>query len=54
MMKDYKQKMQPAPSRLLAGFGAVTPSQKPEDWKKVREDMETAMAEEVDKEDDNA
>jgi hypothetical protein len=24
-----------------------TPKQKPEDWKKIREDMEAAMAEEV-------
>src|ERR687895_2133279 len=40
-------KLKPAPSRLLAGFGAATPTQKPEDWRKIREDMEAAMAEEV-------
>jgi antitoxin PrlF len=40
-------KLKPAPSRLLAGFGAATPTQKPEDWKKIREDMEAATAEEV-------
>jgi hypothetical protein len=40
-------KLKPAPSRLLAGFGAAKPTQKPEDWKKIREDMEAAMAEEV-------
>jgi AbrB family looped-hinge helix DNA binding protein len=27
-------KRKPAPSRLLAGFGAAQPTQKPEDWKK--------------------
>jgi AbrB family looped-hinge helix DNA binding protein len=40
-------KLKPAPSRLLAGFGAATPTQKPEDWRQIREDMEAAMAEEV-------
>jgi antitoxin PrlF len=40
-------KLKPAPSRLLAGFGAATPTQKPEDWRKIREDMEAAIAEEV-------
>jgi antitoxin PrlF len=40
-------KLKPAPSRLLAGYGAATPTQKPENWKKIREDMEAAMAEEV-------
>jgi hypothetical protein len=53
-MTDYRQKQKPAPSRLLAGFGAVTPIQKPEDWRKIREAMEAAMAEEVDKEHDNS
>jgi hypothetical protein len=46
-MTDYKQNKKPVPSRLLAGFGAVTPRQKPEDWRKVRAEMEEAMAEEV-------
>lgn len=44
-------KLEPATSQLLAGFGAVKPRQKPEDWRKVREDMEVAMAEEVAAED---
>jgi AbrB family looped-hinge helix DNA binding protein len=39
--------LKPAPSRLLAGYGAATPTQKPEDWRQIREDMEAAMAEEV-------
>ncbi len=40
-------KLKLAPSRLLAGFGAAQPTQKPEDWRQIREDMEAAMAEEV-------
>jgi hypothetical protein len=36
----------------MKGFGAVMLRQKPEDWRKIREDMEAAMAEEVSKEDD--
>jgi hypothetical protein len=52
-MVDNKQKRKQAPSRLLAGFGAVPARQKPEEWRKIRSDMEEAMAEEVSKEDDN-
>jgi hypothetical protein len=51
MMTDSTHHKKPAPSQLLAGFGAVTPKHKPEDWRKVREDMEVAMAEEVAAED---
>jgi hypothetical protein len=46
-MTDYRQKPKPATSQLLAGFGAVTAKEKPEDWRKVRAEMEEAMAEEV-------
>jgi hypothetical protein len=46
-MPDYKYKLKSAPSRLLAGFGAVTPRQRPEDWRKVRAVVEEAMAEEA-------
>jgi hypothetical protein len=49
-MADNKHDLKPAPSRLLTGFGhvrrgfgAVTPRQKPEDWRKVREEMEEAI-----------
>jgi hypothetical protein len=52
-MTNHKHKLKLAPSRILAGFGAVTPKQRPEDWRKVREDMEAAMAEEVVAEDAN-
>jgi antitoxin PrlF len=44
-------KLKPATSQLLAGFGAVTPKEKPENWRKVRAEMEEAMAEEVAAED---
>jgi antitoxin PrlF len=44
-------KLKPAPSRLLEGFGAVTPRNKPEDWRKVRREAEAALAEEVAAED---
>jgi hypothetical protein len=50
-MTDYSQKRKPPPSQLLAGFGAVTPRQKPEDYRLVREAMEAAMAEEIAAED---
>ena len=40
-------KLKPATSQLLAGYGAVKPIHKPEDWKKVRAEMEEAVAEEV-------
>jgi hypothetical protein len=49
-MKDYNQKKS-VPSPLLAGFGAVTAKEKPEDWRKVRAEMEEAMADEVAAED---
>jgi antitoxin PrlF len=44
-------KLKPATSQLLAGFGAVTPKEKPEDWRKVRAEMEEAAADEVAAED---
>lgn len=40
-------KLRPAVSRVAAGYGAVTPRRQPEDWRKVREAIEEAMAEEV-------
>jgi hypothetical protein len=51
-MADYKHKLKSAPSRVLAGFGAVIPKQKPEDWRKVRREMEAAVSSEVNREDD--
>ena len=39
--------LQKANSRLLAGYGAVTPAARPEDWQAVRETTEQLVAEEV-------
>ena len=50
-IKGDEVKLKPATSCLLEGFGAVAPTQKPENWGKVREDMEAAMADEVAAED---
>lgn len=40
-------KIKLAPSKLLAGYGAVAPTKRPEDWHAVREAVEQAIAEEV-------
>lgn len=44
-------KLKPASSTLLAGYGAVAPRKKPENWQQVRSEMEQAIAEEVEAED---
>jgi len=36
-----------ASSKLLAGYGAVTPRQRPEDFRAIREECEQGVAEEV-------
>ena len=40
-------KVKPRESVLLEGFGAVTPHDRPEDWAKIREEMEAHMAEDA-------
>jgi len=40
-------KIERAQSKLLKGFGAVTPHQRPEDWRAIREAVEEGIAEEV-------
>lgn len=40
-------RVKPAPSRLLSGFGIATPHNRPEDWAKVREDVEEMIAEDA-------
>ncbi len=40
-------KISRAESKLLKGFGAVKPRSRPEDFKKVREEFEKGVAEEV-------
>lgn len=44
-------KLKSAPSKLLEGYGAVTPRKKPEDWKEVRAKVELDIAQEVATED---
>lgn len=39
--------IKPVPSDLLAGFGAVQPKERPEDFMRMREDMQEWVAEEV-------
>jgi AbrB family looped-hinge helix DNA binding protein len=39
--------LRPATSKLLAGYGAVTPKHRPEDFQAVREEFEKGVAEEV-------
>ncbi len=39
-------KLTRADSVLLKGYGAVKPKEKPEDWRKVRSEVEKAIAEE--------
>lgn len=40
-------KISRAESKLLKGYGSVTPRNRPEDFKKVREEFEKGVAEEV-------
>lgn len=40
-------KIRPAASKLLAGFGAVAPYQRPEDWHEVEEAVQQLMAADV-------
>ncbi len=40
-------KISRATSKLLAGYGSVTPRNKPEDFQKLREEFEKGVAEEV-------
>jgi AbrB family looped-hinge helix DNA binding protein len=46
-VKDGVVQISRASSKLLAGFGAVTPRGKPEDFQKLREEFEKGVAEEV-------
>jgi AbrB family looped-hinge helix DNA binding protein len=39
-----------APSKILKWYGSVTPKQQPEDFQRVREEFEEAVAEDVDRE----
>ena len=39
--------LRPAGSTLLTGYGAVTPTRKPEDWRAVREVVEQGIVDET-------
>lgn len=42
-----KVTLKPAPSKIAKYFGIVTPRKRPEDWKKMRAEVEQAIADEV-------
>jgi antitoxin PrlF len=42
--------LRPATSRLLRWYGSVTPKDRPEDFRKMREEFEEGVAEEADAE----
>jgi len=46
-MQGDRAIVRPAPSSLLEGFGAVAPGQRPEDFGRIREEIERAIAEEA-------
>lgn len=46
-LKGEVVELRPAPSRILQGYGAVSPRHRPEDWTKVRAEIEQSIAEEV-------
>lgn len=43
--------LRPSKSKLLEGYGAVSPRKRPENWRKVRAEIEEAVAQEVGSED---
>lgn len=49
-IRGKEARIRSASSDLLAGFGAVQPKEKPEDFKRMREEMQEWVAEEVLKE----
>ena len=46
---DGEVRLRPVKSRLLAGFGAIKPMRRPEDFQKMRQEVEEEIAEEADK-----
>lgn len=44
---DGGARIERATSRLIAGFGAVQPRNRPEDWQAVRESVELSIADEA-------
>ena len=46
--------LHPASSRLLRWYGSVTPKERPEDFRQVRDEFEEGVAEEVEAEGENS
>jgi len=46
-LNDGEVRIRPARSRILAGFGAVTPLERPEDYRAIREQFERDVADDV-------
>ena len=46
-IKDGEVRIIPAPSKILAGYGAVTPHSRPEDFQGARAAFEEGVAEDV-------
>jgi antitoxin PrlF len=47
MVEGDTVRIRPARSRLLDGYGAVTPRSRPEDFRLIRREVEEAIAEEA-------
>ncbi len=47
---DGEVRLRPIQSRLLPGYGSVKPRSRPEDFKRIRQEKEEEIAEEVMKE----
>ena len=49
-LEDDVVKIRRAPSKVLKWYGSVTPKQRPEDFRTIRDEFEEAVAQEVDRE----
>ena len=47
---DGEVRLRPMQSRILAGYGAVTPKARPEDFRRMRQEVEEEWGEEAGKE----
>lgn len=46
-MEGDKVRVRKAPSKILKWYGSVTPKERPEDFRKVREEFEKGVSEDV-------
>lgn len=49
-LEDDVVKLRRAQSKVLKWYGSVTPKQRPEDFHRIRDEFEEAVAQEVDRE----